>query len=58
MQGNVGVQAIGVVVVLLYSGLMSWLLLWFTRWLVGMRVDANTEQIGLDISLRREQLGN
>jgi Amt family ammonium transporter len=58
MQGNVGVQAIGVVVVMLYSGLMSWVLLWFTRWLVGMRVDANTEQAGLDISLHREQLGN
>jgi Amt family ammonium transporter len=58
MQGNVGVQAIGVVVVVLYCGLMSWVLLGFTRWLVGMRVDANTEQIGLDISLHREQLGN
>jgi Amt family ammonium transporter len=58
MQGNVGVQLIGVMVVVLYSGLMSWVLLWFTRWLVGVRVDANTEQTGLDISLHREQLGN
>jgi Amt family ammonium transporter len=58
MQGDINTQLIGVVVVTLYSGIMSWVLLWFTRWLVGMRVDANTEQIGLDISLHREQLGN
>lgn len=58
MQGDINIQLIGVVVVALYSGLMSWVLLWFTRWLVGMRVDASAEQTGLDISLHREQIGN
>jgi Amt family ammonium transporter len=57
MQGDVGVQLIGVVVVVLYSGLMSWVLLWVTRGVVGMRVNASAEQTGLDISLHREQLG-
>lgn len=58
MQGDMNVQLIGVVVVVLYSGLMSWVLLWVTRWLIGMRVDEGTEQTGLDIALHREQLGN
>jgi Amt family ammonium transporter len=58
VQGDVSVQLIGVAIVVAYSGVMSFLLLGVTRLLIGLRVDANTEQTGLDISLHREQLGN
>lgn len=50
-------QLIGVAIVVLYSGAMSALLLWVTKGWVGLRVDATSEQTGLDISLHREQLG-
>ena len=57
VQGQLTTQLAGVVIVVLYSGVMSALLLWVTRLWVGLRVDAATEQNGLDISLHREQLG-
>jgi len=56
--GHLDVQLIGVLVVVAYSAVMSLVLLWATRWMVGLRVDDNTEQVGLDLSLHREQLGN
>lgn len=57
MQGQLMVQLAGVVIVVLYSGVMSALLLWITKVWVGLRVDETSEQTGLDISLHREQLG-
>lgn len=47
----------GVAAVLLYSGLMSLLLLWVTKQLVGLRVDDQSEIMGLDIAEHREHMG-
>ncbi len=55
--GNVLVQLIGCTAVLLYSGVMTYVLLWLTRVIVGMRVDNAAEAAGLDISQHRERLG-
>jgi Amt family ammonium transporter len=41
----------------LYSGVMSWVLLWVTKVIVGLRVDAQSELEGLDISQHREHMG-
>ena len=57
VQGQPMVQLAGVVFVVLYSGVMSAILLWVVKLMVGLRVDETTEQNGLDISLHREQLG-
>jgi Amt family ammonium transporter len=56
-QGDVGVQALGVLAVVLYSGTMSAVLLWFTKGLVGLRVDDESELTGLDLTQHRERLG-
>jgi Amt family ammonium transporter len=56
--GNVAIQLIGCVAVLAYSGVMTYVLLWLTRVIVGLRVDEAAEAIGLDISQHREQLGS
>ena len=58
VQGNVVAQMTGIVAVVLYSGVMTLLLLWVTRVLIGLRVDEAAEQAGLDLSLHREQLGS
>ncbi|MDR7308581.1 Amt family ammonium transporter [Rhodoferax saidenbachensis] len=55
--GSVAIQAIGVLAVLAYSGLMSWALLWLTKVIVGLRVDENSELVGLDVSQHREHMG-
>jgi Amt family ammonium transporter len=46
-----------VVAVLLYSAIMSALLLGVTHVIVGLRVDDASEAAGLDISQHREQIG-
>jgi Amt family ammonium transporter len=55
--GSVATQALGVLVVVLYSGAMSWALLWLTKGIVGLRVDDNAELVGLDVSQHREHIG-
>jgi len=57
VQGDVGVQALGALAVLLYSGCMSAVLLWFTKGLVGLRVDDESELTGLDLTQHRERMG-
>ena len=57
-EASVLTQLIGVVAVLLYGGVMSALLLWITKLLVGLRVDDTAESIGLDITQHREQIGS
>ena len=57
VSGSVTTQALGVLVVLVYSGLMSWALLWLTKVIVGLRGDENSELTGLDVSQHREHLG-
>ncbi len=51
------VQAIGVVVTLLYSGIVSFILLKAIDATLGLRVTAEEEREGLDIALHGEQLG-
>lgn len=55
--GSVATQALGVLAVVVYSGVVSALLLGFTNFLIGLRVDHDTEQTGLDISQHREHMG-
>jgi ammonium transporter, Amt family len=55
--GSVATQALGVLAVVLYSAVVSALLLWFTNFLIGLRVDDDAEQMGLDIHQHREHLG-
>ncbi|MBA2963049.1 MULTISPECIES: ammonium transporter [Ramlibacter] len=57
VEGSIVVQAIGAVVVLAYSLVMTALLLVVTKVLVGLRVDEHSEHSGLDIAQHRERLG-
>ncbi|MBM3279774.1 MAG: ammonium transporter [Candidatus Handelsmanbacteria bacterium] len=50
-----GVQLISVVTTLVYSGVVSWILLKVVDGLVGLRVSDDEEARGLDISLHNEQ---
>ena len=54
--GSVATQALGAVVVMVYSGVMSAVLLWVTKLIVGLRVDDNAELVGLDVSQHREHI--
>jgi Amt family ammonium transporter len=54
---QLGVQAVGVVVTLLYSGVVSFAILKATDAAIGLRVTAEEEREGLDIALHGEQLG-
>jgi Amt family ammonium transporter len=55
--GDVGVQAIGILAVIVYSAVASALLLGITQVLVGLRVTDAEEAIGLDLSQHGEKLG-
>jgi ammonium transporter, Amt family len=55
--GSVATQALGVLAVVLYSAVVSAVLLWLTNFLIGLRVDNDAEQMGLDVSQHREHLG-
>lgn len=57
VEGNLAVQALGVGAVFVYALVGSAVLLLVTRVLVGLRVDEQTEQAGLDIGQHRESLG-
>ncbi len=56
VSGSVSMQALGVLVVVVYSGVMSAVLLWLTKLIVGLRVDDNAELVGLDVSQHREHI--
>jgi Amt family ammonium transporter len=56
--GSVLTQLMGVGAVMLYSAVMSLLLLWVTKLIVGLRVDEQSEATGLDISQHLEHMGN
>ena len=59
-QGNVhqfGVQAVGVVVTLVWCGIGTWISLKLTSALVGLRVSVDEEREGLDVSQHGEALG-
>ena len=55
--GSLWTQAIGVGAVMLFSLVGTALLLWITNLVVGLRVDEQSEQTGLDIAQHREHLG-
>jgi Amt family ammonium transporter len=57
VEGSIVTQAIGAFAVLLYSMVATALLLVVTRLIVGLRVDEQAEQSGLDIAQHRERLG-
>ena len=53
--GLLGVQAVAVVVVVLFSGVMTWLLLKAIDRFVGLRVAPEQESMGLDLSQHNER---
>lgn len=55
--GSVAIQAIGVLVVGLYSAVATAALLWMVKVVVGLRVDEDAERSGLDVAQHREHLG-
>ena len=58
VQGSLVTQAIGVGAVMAYSLIATGVLLWITNFVVGLRVDEQSEQAGLDIAQHRERLGS
>lgn len=58
VDGSVLTQLIGVVAVLVYSAVMSAILLLLIRAVLGLRVDERAEAVGLDISQHRERMGS
>ncbi len=53
---QLGIQAIGVLTTLIYSGVGSLILLYITKALVGLRVSEDEEREGLDLALHGEQI--
>jgi len=56
VSGSLPTQAIGVGATLLYSGVMTVLILWLVDRMVGLRVTAQQEVDGLDLSLHGERV--
>ena len=57
VEGSLVVQAISALAVMAYSLVMTALLLWAVRMVMGLGVDEASELQGLDISLHRGHLG-
>lgn len=53
---QVGIQALSVIATLVYGGLMSGVILYVIDKVMGLRVSADDEQIGLDLALHRERI--
>jgi ammonium transporter, Amt family len=58
VDASVLVQLIDIVAVAGYSLVMTAILLLVTKFIVGLRVDEQTEQTGLDIAQHRERLAS
>lgn len=58
VHGNVLAQAVAVVVVAVFSFAATCVLMWVTDRIITVRVDVHDEQMGLDISQHREQVGH
>ena len=56
VEGNVASQCIGVFVTLVYGGVGSLIILQLIDWTIGLRVSAEDEQDGLDISQHAERI--
>ena len=57
-QGNLLVQAVGVMAVAAFSFVATCVLMWLTDRIVPVRVELQDEQQGLDIALHREHVGH
>ena len=55
ISSQLGVQAIGVVATVVYTGIVTWLILKLTDVVVGNRVDEDQEQEGLDLVAHNER---
>lgn len=53
--GQVGVQTLGVIFTLIYTGVLSFVLLKIVDALIGLRVTADEEEEGLDLSMHHER---
>ncbi len=58
VEGSIVTQAIGAGSVMVYSLVMTALLLWLTKFIVGLRVDEQSELTGLDIAQHRERISS
>ncbi len=56
VEGSLMTQALAVVATLLYSGLVTWLILLLVNWVIGLRVTAKQETEGLDLSQHGERV--
>ena len=53
---SLATQAIGAFSTLIYSLVMSWIILTLIDWTIGLRVEPDQEQLGLDLALHGEQV--
>jgi len=56
VDGNVTLQIIGAFSTLLYSGIVTWIILWLVDIFIGLRVTPEDEYDGLDISQHAERV--
>ncbi len=56
--GQLWIQTKGVGFTMIWSGLLSWLILKLVDWTIGLRVTDEQEQIGLDLALHEERAYN
>ena len=56
VEGSLGIQAIGAFATLFYSAIMSLLILMLIEVVMGLRVDEETEQTGLDLAQHGERI--
>ncbi len=51
-------QAVGALAVMAYAAIMTAMILWVIKAVIGLRVDADSEKMGLDVSQHGEMLGS
>jgi Amt family ammonium transporter len=56
VEGDIVVQSVGVLATLIYSGIGTLIILQLVDWTIGLRVSAEDEQDGLDISQHAERV--
>ncbi len=56
VEGSVATQGLAVLATLVYSGVVTSLILWIVHWVIGLRVTEKQEQDGLDLSQHGERV--
>ena len=56
VEGSLSTQALAVAATLVYSGVVTSLILWLVHWVIGLRVSEKQEQDGLDLSQHGERV--